>query len=930
PTVEVAHEALIREWRRLHEWLDASRADVRFQRMLATAASEWEKGDRDPSYLLSGAQLAAYLEWHNTSDLALTPEEAAFLDGSRAERERQEAAERARRARETALEARSRSRLRVLVLVMMMATLIGLGLSTVAFTASNNAEIARATSDFNAEIALAAQATAERSALQAQSLALAAGAQQSRVNGQPDIAAALSVAAFQLDRSSGDSQRALVDAAAFSQIRSRLSGHADSVWGLAINPEGTRALSGSADTSLILWDLDADSPTFGQVLLRLGATEQRGHSDTVHSVAYGPDGLWAISASADERLIQWNLDPDSGLYGEPLRVFEDPQGHTGPVQTIAISPDGEWVLSAGDDALVILWEIATGEPVWVEEAHRAPVQSVAFNPEGTRAVSVGFDMMPILWDVDPESPEFGSGFPIGPEPDEEDFDEIRHTDWIWSVAFHPTEPGYVLTASGDSTLIMWDVDEESAYFGEAVGQYIGTGAAISTAAFSPDGSQIISGSFDNTVALWDTDTAQLLQRFEGHTDWVEAIAFTPSGREVLSTSFDQTLILWDVTTEDILNRYTDHFGPVHSVAYSSDGRNAISASGDGTLIWWDTLTGDVVHHLAGGHQERVWSVAISPDDRMAVSGGFDNQIIFWDLATGDLIRRIPAEDSGHTDWIGDLAFSPDGARVLAASFDKTMTLWDVASGRRLLRMDEHTDSVYGVAFNPVNNGMTAVSGARDERLLLWDLDPDSPTYGQIVRQYGGHNSAVWSVDFSPDGTQIMSGGRDASVILWDAETGAMIHRMTGHTNAVVSVVFAPDGQGALSASWDETLMLWDLQTGLPQRRFVGHRARVWKVAFSPAGATALSASDDATLIRWDVAPYDNDLLTWVLDNRYIPALTCEQRAQYNLDLCDEAGGFPTSTPHVTSTPTMPPRRIDDRAPAPRFGERRPPPPTPNG
>jgi len=100
PMVEVAHEALIWQWPRLREWLDAGRSDVRLQRLLAAAVLEWEKSGREPSFLLSGARLSQYVSWAAATELALTPEEQGYLDASLTEHQRQVAEEQARQQRE--------------------------------------------------------------------------------------------------------------------------------------------------------------------------------------------------------------------------------------------------------------------------------------------------------------------------------------------------------------------------------------------------------------------------------------------------------------------------------------------------------------------------------------------------------------------------------------------------------------------------------------------------------------------------------------------------------------------------------------------------------------------------------------------------------------------------------------------------------------
>ena len=133
PTVEVAHEALIRTWARLRQWLDASRDDLRLQRRMTTAAAEWAASGHDRSFLASGARLEQFAGWADETHLALNAEERDYLGASLAERDAQQAQEATRKAHESTLERRSRTFLQALVGVALVAAVVGIGLSVYAF-----------------------------------------------------------------------------------------------------------------------------------------------------------------------------------------------------------------------------------------------------------------------------------------------------------------------------------------------------------------------------------------------------------------------------------------------------------------------------------------------------------------------------------------------------------------------------------------------------------------------------------------------------------------------------------------------------------------------------------------------------------------------------------------------------------------------------
>ncbi len=295
-------------------------------------------------------------------------------------------------------------------------------------------------------------------------------------------------------------------------LQATWQGHSGSVSSVAFSPDGRRVFSGSGDNSLRLWDLATGKP--------LGQPWQ-GHSDLVYSVAFSPDGRRVVSGSRDNNLRLWDAASGKPL-GEPW------QGHSDWVFSVAFSPDGRRVVSGSIDNSLRLWDAATGKPLgepW--QGHSSTVISVAFSPDGRRVVSGSRDNSLRLWDA-------ATGQPLG-EPWQ------GHSDWVNSVAFSP-DGRRVVSGSADNSLRLWD-----AATGQPLGEpWQGHSSSVSSVAFSPDGRWVVSGSADNSLRLWDTASGQPLgEPWQGHNSSVSSVAFSPDGRWVVSGSGDNPNDQWD-------------------------------------------------------------------------------------------------------------------------------------------------------------------------------------------------------------------------------------------------------------------------------------------------------------------------------------------------------------------------------------------------
>ncbi len=463
-------------------------------------------------------------------------------------------------------------------------------------------------------------------------------------------------------------------------------------------------------------------------------------------VALSPDGKRVASGPWRERIRVWN-----GLNGEEMfalegSVDEKLEGRMAGVEDLSFTADGQKIVSALATGILKVWDAGNGHLIWNKSVQGLPTNwrtRMCLSPDGCRVASHDDRGTIYIWDLD-------SGNEIQVLRGQRT--STSNTAAIIS-GLRYLRDGRRIFSNASQWPTIWDTERGQTPL-SMPNRRTNQPAGASSVVFTRDGNKIVTDTGEKTLVVWNADTGEELRILNEHKDNTCCLAISPDGSLLASGSYDETIKIWDTATwQSLLTLRMPEGSIVNWIEFSADGENLISAI-PGGLSAWHTKTG-----------QKIWSksiekagsrVAWSPNGAYVASSSNFRDIQILNAGTGAIVREIKA-DGG----VGALAFNPDGSRLAAAESDGAVQVWDMSEFTLLQTFRGHSLGITCVKFTP--DGRRIATGSEDSTIKIWD-----PETGNDLLTLRDDHGPIMALDFSPDGKKLATANHELGARIWDA------------------------------------------------------------------------------------------------------------------------------------------------------------------
>ncbi|MBD1919893.1 trypsin-like peptidase domain-containing protein [Microcoleus sp. FACHB-831] len=778
-TVEIVHEALIREWKLLQRWMERDRAFRLWQERVRVLMHQWQIKNKDEGALLRGALLAEAEDWQQKHLDKLSHLERVFIQLSLALRDR-EKKDRESRRRMTILGLASFS-----AVTLILASAAGLGWWR-AISGEKNAPIIARRESSEALFASNKQFDALLESIETgKRLKQGIG-----INADTDI------------RVIGTLQQAVYGV----RERNSFGGHTKQVNRVLFSQDGKTIASASADRVIKFWDLSGrefkhidtqgvqvldfslQSQTFavtsdnGTIILRSFDGKNIGfitdNKQSVTALRFSRNGRTIATASHnlknDGSLISinlWQLD------GTPIQTLPVSSNNLKWINNLSFSPDGKMLASVYTDGTAQLWTLKD-ERAKPMQSFGGSISKVIFSDDGKMFASVEFGKGVLIWQRQGDKFELLEQF----DSDGYKFDTFSHFDVV-TASFSPDNQT-LASAGQDGTIKIWNINSR-----EPQTTLVGHSSEISDLSFSPNSKMLVSASYDTTIKFWSLEGIKPKKLDLDSRSSLHDISLSPDGTKIATVTGDKVIRLWNIngSLHQVLPGQVD---PLTKINFSPNSKMLVSSSAKMIQIW--NLDGTKPKTIIKQETQRnganqFGKVSFSPNGKTIAVSRKDGVIKLLSL-DGTEINTL--KDGGTI-----FSFSPDGKIIASASGDRTVKLWSF-DGRELQPLKGLTSAANSLSFSPDSKSVAV--GSEDGTIIIWSLNR------RESKTIKGHNSAVSSLSFRPDGKIFASAG-DGYIKLWNMD-GRELKSLPARS---YNMSFSPDGKMLVSAD-GRNVTLWSL------------------------------------------------------------------------------------------------------------------------
>ncbi|MBA3685790.1 MAG: hypothetical protein H0W72_11210, partial [Planctomycetes bacterium] len=534
----------------------------------------------------------------------------------------------------------------------------------------------------------------------------------------------------------------------------------------------------------------------------------KAHASAVRAIAIAPDGTQVVTGGGDTTVRVWAVGQDKALH----ILF----GHDHPLSAVAYDQANGLIVSADDGGDLLLWDAGQGKLLRKLGKLAATVHLLAFDLTGIVAGTADGGLW--RWSRAGQAA-----------------DAVRLTGVPLALS---RDGAQVAVARGTSAMICAASD------GRVLSTLLGHSQDILSAAFSTDGSAVATGSADTTARIWSTSDGSQRRRLSGNASRVVSVTFTADATGVITGSADGTVRLWDARQRRDLTAIDTGKTP-DAASACDNGRQVLVGSADGTVVLWDLGTRSAVVRVSLGRPVR--ATALSPDGELIAAAGDGGFCQLWSRRDGTRQVTILCPPSP----VHALAFSPDGNRILTASGDGRIRAWGISDGRENYFAVGHAGPVRCLAYT--SDGERFVSGGDDGTARVYKSHNGE---GVAVLEVG--DAAVRAVDFAPErGLILAASGQD--VHLFDVVTNRVRQSLRGHTGTILTARILADGNRILTGSEDATVRIWDTDSGRNLIVLRDHAGGVLSAQQGNEFAPVVSTDRAGRILVWQaVDPVDGE------------------------------------------------------------------------